>query len=95
MKIELDGGRISTEMDFHKTLAKALDVEEFYGFNYDALWDLLSGSVERPITLIWKNSHASKENMGSAFDTIIDILKQVRNQDEKSGWKDKFDFILD
>ena len=52
MKIEILGDLIETEKDFHKQIATSLGVEEYYGCNLDALWDLLSASIERPIILI-------------------------------------------
>ncbi|MDR2688174.1 MAG: barstar family protein [Azoarcus sp.] len=33
-----------------------MDVRQHHGRNLDALWDLLSASIERPIHLIWFDS---------------------------------------
>lgn len=71
MIIELDGEKISTEAEFHNHLAKLLNIENFYGYNLDALWDLLGTSVERPIKIIWKNSQISKQNMQKSFDDVF------------------------
>jgi len=94
MKIELDGANILTERDFHRQLALALDVQAFYGSNLDALWDLLSAGVERPVTLVWKNSQISKASMEVPFEKIHEILERVKRQDERFGWKDKFTYLL-
>ncbi|MDR5802253.1 barstar family protein [Caballeronia sp. LZ001] len=94
MKIELDGERVLSEQDFHQQLASALDVQAFYGCNLDALWDLLSTSVERPVTLVWNNSQISKTSMGRAFEEVRGILERVKQQDEKFGWEDKFTYLL-
>jgi ribonuclease inhibitor len=94
MKFEVDGEKVLTEQAFHQNLAVALSVQAFYGFNLDALWDLLSSRVERPVTLIWKNSQISKNAMGTSFEKILEILERVRQQDEKFGWEDKFTYEL-
>ncbi|TYZ55773.1 barnase inhibitor [Ralstonia solanacearum] len=92
MKVELDGDLIKSEVDFHRKLAKSLGVERGYGFNCDALWDLLSASVDRPLNLIWKNSAMSGAEMGDSFEMIVAIFERVRRQDEEFGWVDRFTY---
>ena len=95
MKIEIFGDRITCEHDFHKQLAQALGVQNYYGHNLDALWDLLSASVERPVNLVWVNSAISKKALGDTFEEIVSILERVRLQDEGYGWEEKFIYNLD
>ena len=69
MKIKLSGKLILTEYDFHNQIAKLLKleeyyVEEYYGNNLDALWDVLTTEVERPINLVWYDSAISLKNLG-------------------------------
>ncbi len=85
MIIELDGEKISSEGSFHSELLKSRNFPRHYGANLDALWDILSTDIERPITLVWKNSAYSKEAMQSKFDDIIAILNRVEKQDVE--WK--------
>lgn len=94
MEIEIDGEKVITELDFHRELARVLDVQEFYGYNLDALWDLLSAGVDRPVRLVWRNSEVSKQRMGLVFERIQEILERVTLQDEKFGWEDKFTYLL-
>ncbi|MFC0821252.1 barstar family protein [Moraxella marmotae] len=93
-EIIIDGRYIKTEQDFHKTLAEQCKVTEFYGCNLDALWDLLSAGVERPVCIIWHDSENSRKAMGLVFYQIIHILQRVKEQDELFDWADKFDYIL-
>lgn len=95
MKIEILGDHITCEQDFHVQLAQALDVQRSYGHNLDALWDLLSASVERPIKLVWTSSAMSKAVLGDTFEKIVSVLERVRLQDEHYGWEDKFTYDLD
>lgn len=94
MKIELDGLSISSEQEFHKRLASAFSVSQYYGNNLNALWDLLSTDVERPIELVWNNSEYSEERMGDSFRKILIIFDRVKNQDESFGLDEKFSYQL-
>jgi ribonuclease inhibitor len=94
MEREIDGARIYSESDFHQEISSLLDFGEYYGHNLDALWDRLSADVERPLTLIWKNSAISMAHLGDAFDAIVDVLQRVKKQDEHWGLGDRFDFVL-
>ena len=95
MEIEICGEKIVSEMDFHQQLATALCVQEFYGFNQDALWDLLSAGVERPVVLRWRNAQVSKINLGASFEKIVEVLERVKLQDEHFGWEHKFTYEID
>ncbi|WP_426212733.1 barstar family protein [Massilia sp. TWP1-3-3] len=94
MKLEFDGVSILSESDFHEALTEALGLSTFYGKNLDALWDLLSRDVERPVLLEWKNAEISKAAMGDRFDSIVGILRDVEKQDIEYGWTERFELAL-
>ncbi|QKV65141.1 barstar family protein [Pseudomonas sp. 43A] len=94
MIVELDGLSISSEQEFHKRIASAFSVTQYYGNNLNALWDLLSTDVERPIELIWTNSKHSEELMGDSYRKILIILDRVKTQDENFGLDEKFSYQL-
>ncbi|WP_130912405.1 barstar family protein [Pseudomonas sp. Sample_9] len=94
MIIELDGLSISSEQDFHKRIASAFPVAEYYGNNLNSLWDLLSTDVERPIEIVWKNSKESEQSMGETFKKIISIFERTKNQDISLGLDEKFEYKL-
>lgn len=94
MEINIDGNDIETVDDFHRCFAIAIDIENVYGSNLHALWDVLSASLERPSTLIWKNSFQSKLNLGSDFDSIIEVLQRAVDVDVSHGLKNRFNFNL-
>lgn len=94
MIIELDGLSISSEQDFHKRIASAFSVAQYYGNNLNALWDLLSTDVERPIEIVWKNSKESEQSMGETFKKIISIFERTKNQDISLGLDEKFEYKL-
>ncbi len=49
--IEIDVSTVSTSEELHATLAKCLRFPEWYGANWDAFWDAITGLVEMPISL--------------------------------------------
>jgi ribonuclease inhibitor len=49
IKIDLSG--VMTVQDLHLELARALNFPDFYGQNWDAFWDTITGLVEMPRVL--------------------------------------------
>ncbi|ROV52399.1 barstar family protein [Neisseria chenwenguii] len=94
MVIYIDGNFVSKEIEFHEQLAHQLGITSYYGNNLDALWDLLSISIERPLTLVWFNSEKSKEFLGEDFEKIVRILERVKQQDISYNWEEKFTYYL-
>lgn len=95
MRIEIDGSKVGKERDFHLCITACLGLHRRYGQNLDALWDLLSASVERPFLLVWKDHGASMIQMGKDFDAIINVLARVVEQDKNFGWEKRFSFSLE
>ncbi len=95
MDIILDGDAILNEAQFHQLIGSLFDIASFYGCNIDALWDLLSTDVERPITIVWKHSDASRKRLGSTFDLIISVFDRVKTQDASLELPAKFDYRLE
>jgi ribonuclease inhibitor len=94
MKSEIDGNYITSETEFHQAIATALNFSGYYGRNLDALIDVLSMDVERPLLLIWKNSSHSKLAIGPRFDLIVKVLRFIEQQDIELGRSEKFEFNL-
>jgi ribonuclease inhibitor len=95
MNVYIDGANICNEADFHIALAEALKLPSHYGRNLDAMWDVLSADVTRPIVLIWKNSKLSRAELGGKFSSIVDILERVKVQDIAWKLSKRFDYVLD
>lgn len=94
MIAEIDGFKIQSELDFHQEIAQVLNFSPYYGKNLDALWDVLSRDVERPVSLVWKNSAASQKSMPLDFDKIIDVLRDVEKQDADYAAGERFKLIV-
>lgn len=94
MEIKIFGKEIKSEQDFHIQFAKSLGIEQYYGKNIHALWDVLSMGVERPLQLIWYDSDFSREKLGNGFNQILEVLERTRIQDESYGWINRFTYAL-
>jgi RNAse (barnase) inhibitor barstar len=46
--ITIDVGTVANERELHELLARELDFPSFYGLNWDAFWDAITGLVEIP-----------------------------------------------
>ncbi len=95
MRVVISGSDIRSEADFHRKISEAMDFPSYYGKNLDALWDILSTDIERPITLVWENAALSKESMGDSFYKIVDLLNRVAAQDIEWGLDERFELIVD
>ncbi|UEH11155.1 barstar family protein [Pseudomonas sp. HN8-3] len=49
--IKIDLSRIQNPKELHATLCTSLNFPNWYGRNWDAFWDAISGLVEMPETL--------------------------------------------
>ncbi|WP_447724302.1 barstar family protein [Sphingomonas koreensis] len=76
MRLELDGSAIRSSADFHNAVKAASEIS-FYGKNLDALWDLLTGLVERPVRITWTNAKQSQLAMGDDFSRILGVINDA------------------
>ena len=93
MEIIIDGLKIKSEDDFHHIIAKEMSLPDWYGKNLDALWDVLTGMAIRPLKITWINSKQSEKILGR-YKEIINLLKEVENQDKSTGMKEIFELEL-
>lgn len=59
--VQLDLSRVASLLELHERLADALGFPKFYGKNWDAFWDSITGLTQMPQRLIitgWSNMTA-------------------------------------
>ncbi|MGE9876943.1 barstar family protein [Bacillus velezensis] len=74
----IDGKDVTSTEALHRILKDQLDFPDFYGENLNALWDCLTGWIELPLTLVWKNFDISQKELGSDADNVLRILKKAQ-----------------
>ena len=75
-RLVLDGDMLATPPDFHEHLKRELEFPDYYGNNLDAFWDMLTGWVETPLVVEWRNFGVSHRVLGKFSE---DLLKTLRD----------------
>ncbi|MFX3635320.1 MAG: barstar family protein [Candidatus Pristimantibacillus sp.] len=52
-RVELEVGSIRNSGELHLLLQEGLDFPDYYGMNWDAFWDAITGLVELPETVVF------------------------------------------
>ncbi|OAB33532.1 barstar family protein [Paenibacillus glacialis] len=83
--VSLDVGNIQDSKEFHSLLKKELEFPDFYGMNWDAFWDAITGLVELPETLSFEGW--DKLNIVLPEDSQILSSLLSKFNDEHPSWK--------
>jgi len=94
MTLELDGTEIRSIAEFHSKFQECAAVPEFYGHNLDALWDTLTGLLNSPLKIVWKNSSISKEHFETGFLKIVEILSEAAEHNMINKVHPSFEYNL-
>ncbi|AHZ17375.1 MULTISPECIES: barstar family protein [Bacillus] len=76
----IDGKDVTSTEALHRILKDQLDFPDFYGENLNALWDCLTGWIEFPLTLVWKNFEASQKALGSDADDVLELFQEAQEE---------------
>jgi ribonuclease inhibitor len=82
MKAILEGSKVRTEAELHDAFTVALDLPEYYGRNLDAMWDCLTGWIEVPLVLVWKDYDVCRRHVGRYAERVLDLLRQAETEIE-------------
>ena len=85
MHIIIDGNKITDKESLHETLKEKLVLPDYYGSNLDALWDCLTGWIELPTTIEWKNYSESEIRLGDYANKVLETFKEA--QEELDGFQ--------
>ncbi|MEC2182134.1 barstar family protein [Bacillus spizizenii] len=89
-KIIINGKDFENKEVLHEALKDKLDFPDYYGKNLDALWDCLTGWIELPLTLVWRNFEFSKKFLDSYADNTLEVLQEAQEELE-----DEFKIIVE
>ncbi len=71
--MEVDLSKVETIEELHELLKKEFNFPDFYGMNWDAFWDAITGLVELPETIIFQYWDIFSEK----FVKDSEILKEL------------------
>jgi len=83
----IDLGEIVSIKDFHDTVSERLYFPEFYGNNWDAFWDSISGIVEMPKNLTLTNWEKFEKTFKKDSKILKKIIKDYNNQNTEKKIK--------
>jgi ribonuclease inhibitor len=78
--IYFDFEKITTNKDFYAQMSEQLELPEYFGNNFDALYDILTGYLELPLMFYFNNM---SEKKFSDFEDLIATLDDA--EDETQG----------
>ncbi|MBT2572415.1 barstar family protein [Bacillus sp. ISL-51] len=77
-KAVIHGEQIRSMSDLHQALKQELSLPDYYGENLDALWDCLTGWVEYPLVLEWREFEQSKRNAGDGAEAVLQVFHDAK-----------------
>ena len=87
----LDFSKIECWDEFHQIIKDELDFPDYYGENWDALWDCLSEMVdeEEPLNIEIIGAEKLEQKFTGTVDMMVKILKKLKHLDSDQY----FDYI--
>jgi ribonuclease inhibitor len=86
----IDLSNIKSSKDLHSLLKTNLKFPNFYGQNWDAFWDAISGLVELPIKIEFKGWAILEKNLPSDAKILKELLEEYNNQ----NYREKREFLF-
>jgi RNAse (barnase) inhibitor barstar len=83
--VSLDVGKIQTTRELHSLLKKELEFPDFYGMNWDAFWDAITGLVELPETISFEGWDILKTVLPEDSQILFGLLSKFN--EEYPSWK--------
>lgn len=80
--VVLDGASFTDQEGLHAMLKDKLALPAYYGANLNALWDCLTGWIEVPVKIIWKDYAASKRALGHYAERTLETLREAEAEDD-------------
>ena len=72
----LDFTGVKHYLEFHREIQKSLEFPDYYGMNYDALWDCLRGTYYETHVVV-KGVHTLSKELSEAAEIVIGIFQEA------------------
>lgn len=79
-EIRLDVSNIYTSKDFQKYLQNNLQFPDFYGMNWDAFWDTITGLIELPETVVIEGWIDLVKNLPNDANMFRELLQRYNTE---------------
>ncbi|OMD68258.1 MULTISPECIES: barstar family protein [Paenibacillus] len=78
--VTLQVSNIQDSRELHLLLKRELDFPDFYGMNWDAFWDAITGLVELPETLSFNGWDKLTTVLPDDSQTLSDLLRKFNEK---------------
>ncbi len=83
VSVELRQSEADRCEDVHEWLKEELGLPEWYGRNLDALWDCVTGYLQKPLQIRWFVDSEREER----YSAIIELFQEAADEDEEIGFE--------
>ena len=73
----IDFSDCKSELQIHKKLKKTLHFPDYYGENWDALWDMLTGYLDYPKIIKLKGLNSLPLELHSSVKTLLEVFRDA------------------
>lgn len=80
--------------EMHLIIKKELDFPEYYGCNWDALWDCLGNMIGRPINIEITGFDAMENRFEDSAKKLLEILTDLKHCDDDAYKEDIQIYII-
>lgn len=80
----IDLGQIGSVQELHLKFKTELGFPDFYGMNWDAFWDAITGLVDMPEELIIINFEKLEEELPTDAEILRELITEFNHLDGES-----------
>ena len=78
--IEIDLSNIKSAEELHQRFFDKFDFPGFYGMNWDAFWDTITGLIEMPDKLILKNHKDLLNKLPEDYNLMMECFEDMKRE---------------
>jgi RNAse (barnase) inhibitor barstar len=78
--VVVDLQEVHTELQMHEALATALDFPGWYGNNWNALWDAITGLVDMPVRLRLRGWNSFERRLPEEARCLRDLFVEMSTE---------------
>ena len=78
--VTIDFRECKKVVELHHVLQQQLDFPAWYGCNADALWDLLTGYIELPLTVCFFFPDEPSEYVQKEIDKLVQVFRDAADE---------------
>ncbi|MCB1875414.1 MAG: barstar family protein [Chromatiales bacterium] len=78
--LTIDGRKTRSPGEFYRQARELFELDEDFGNNLDALWDVLSTDVAGPLKIRWRHTRVARRSLGDDFERLVSVLERAAEE---------------